>query len=115
MQGENGLDSLPSEVAEFLTHTKHSLSSSSWPLDHGDSARSKMSINAGFGGDISAVNLGVKVNSDLSLVQWVYTAGKDSEWVFLIRGDALSGFFVDKLRFACNFVLKVVSLIIFLA
>lgn len=98
VRGENGLDSLPSEVAEFLTHTKHSLSSSSWPLDHGDSARSKMSVNAGFGGKVTAENLGVKVNSDLSLVQWVYTAGKDSEWVFLIRGDALSGFYVDKLR-----------------
>jgi hypothetical protein len=86
------------EVVDFLSHTRNSLAESTWPLDHGDTARSKMSLNAGLPIGTKTEDLEVSVNSNLSLVQWVYSAGKNSEWIFLIRGDALNGFYVSKLK-----------------
>lgn len=109
-----------------------SLSGSTWPLDHGDAARSKYILDAGFPASIHSllstlpdtsvipneggwsdifdttpeeIDLQLKNGEILSVisntkmlgVQWVYTAGENSEYLYLIVGDGFNGYSVLKL------------------
>lgn len=106
------------EVTNFLSRSRGSLAPSSWyfcfllflwstlwdddvsnrPLDHGDTARSKMSQGAGLSADVDSSDIDFIVNDQLSNMQWLYTGGNHSEWIYSIRGDAIKGFVVNKLE-----------------
>ena len=92
-------ESSKSSLEEFVKHSRGSLlATSTWPLDHADTARSKMSVNSGLRRDVVSDNLDVIINDQLTGVVFLYTAGKENEWIYSMRGDGDTGFFVNKLR-----------------
>jgi hypothetical protein len=93
-------------VRQFLAKSRGPLlPESTWPLDQGDSARTKMSINSGFPKNITAEDIEYISNDNLTGIVFLYTAGKDNEWIYSIRGDGETGFFVNKLRFFEIFII----------
>ena len=62
------------------------LQSSSWPSDHGDISRSKYSLNAGIPKDFNPDDIKLKIKEDINDAQWIYTGGKNSEYLYLIAG-----------------------------
>jgi hypothetical protein len=81
----------------FLQFSRKSLHPSTWPLDHGDSARSKFIMGAGLPKDVSSANVKLMMNLNLKGVQWLYTAGNNSNLMYTMSGDSISGFQVSKL------------------
>lgn len=68
-----------------------SLSSSTWPSDHGDSSRSKFTVGAGFPkGNLDADSLKVIEQNSLPGAQWIYTYGANNEYTFVMGGTILS-------------------------
>ena len=85
--------------SDFLEQSRVSLNpTSTWPLDHGDSARSKFALNAGFPEDVTNDRIKSVVNERLAGVQWLYTGGNNSEYLYLIGGDGGVGYFAAKLN-----------------
>eukprot|EP01040_Poterioochromonas_malhamensis_P012541 gene12541-13727_t len=87
------------EVADaFLEWSRSQLQTSTWPLDHGDSARSKFVMDAGLPADVKQEDIQVQINTDFKAIQWLYTGGKNSEWIYAMSGDSSTGFKVSKLN-----------------
>jgi hypothetical protein len=86
-------------AAAFSALARSSLGNSTWPLDHADTARSKFSMqHSGLPADLISSELLTKYNSNIKNVQWMYTAGPHSEWLYLIHGFGSDGQFVSKLE-----------------
>lgn len=68
-----------------------SLAGSTWPSDHGDSSRTKFTVNAGLPrGKLDADELKVVEQNDLPGAQWIYTYGNDNEYTFVMGGTIVS-------------------------
>lgn len=68
-----------------------SLSSSTWPSDHGDSSRSKFTVGAGLPrGLLDADSLKVIEQNNLPGAQWIYTYGANNEYTFVMGGSIVS-------------------------
>jgi hypothetical protein len=64
-----------------------SLSRSTWPLDHGDSSRTKFTVGAGLPkGELNPDELKVIEQNGLQGPQWIYTYGDQSEYLFVMGG-----------------------------
>ena len=86
------------EPEVLLSKTRVSLSrGSTWPSDHGDTSRSKVTVNAGLPLDFKSEELKMIQTSELPLSQWIYTGGNNSEYVYVIGGPPAKGSFVAKL------------------
>jgi hypothetical protein len=73
------------------------LDASSWPTDHGDSARSKFSLNAGLPKSFEASSLAVKVQEQVEGPQWFYTQGDNSKYLFVLGGGKVTNTSIFKL------------------
>lgn len=82
---------------QALASSRASLQTSTWPIDHGDVSRSKYVFNAGLPGDVRAEDIKIVSNNQLLGAQWLYTGGSKSEFIYLIRGDAMKGYTAGKL------------------
>lgn len=70
---------------------------STWASDHGDTARSKFTIGAGLPLDFKAGDIKVLYQkNDIPMAQWIYTAGENSKYLYLIGGAMIHGAFVAK-------------------
>lgn len=81
----------------FLQTSRTSLSPSTWPLDHGDSARSKFVMNAGLPANVTSENMKSIANPYLIGAQWLYTQGEKSEYLFAMGGRS-GAYYVAKLN-----------------
>jgi hypothetical protein len=89
----------PDERSEaFLEFSRSQLQTSTWPLDHGDTARSKYVMDAGLPVGVTSKDIKVISNLKLNNAQWLYTAGENSEWLFVMNGAVTDGFKVSKLN-----------------
>ena len=68
---------------------KNHLYDSSWPADHGDSSRSKYSLNAGLPKSFKPEDLKILKQPILKGAQWLYTQGEGSQYLFLMGGSLL--------------------------
>jgi hypothetical protein len=80
---------------DSATCRKTSLLNTPWPSDHGDSSRSKYTINAGFPTDLSEEILKVE-ELGVEGAQWLYTGGQNNEYIF-VHGGEMSSPYVAKL------------------
>jgi hypothetical protein len=67
-------------------NVRRSLMSSTWPADHGDVARSKFTSRAGFSHDVKEDSLKHSLQTKIPFTQWIYTGGKNSEYLYVISG-----------------------------
>lgn len=88
---------MATEPERFLSHSRASLYPSTWPLDHGDTARSKFVLHGGLPKDVRAEDIKITRNDSLKVTAWIYTGGEDSKYVYVMNGDRDSGYFVSKL------------------
>jgi hypothetical protein len=73
------------------TCREKSLSSSTWPSDHGDSSRTKFTIGAGLPkGDLNPDDLKIIEQNGLLGPQWIYTYGANNEFVYAMGGNIMS-------------------------
>jgi hypothetical protein len=82
----------------FLEWSRSSLQTSTWPVDHGDTARSKYTFDAGLPAGVKEEDVKIMSNLNLKGVQWLYTGGKNSEWIYAMSGDSIQGFKVSKIN-----------------
>jgi hypothetical protein len=76
------------KLQAFLNRSRTSLLSSTWPIDHGDTARSKFTMSAGLPKDVSAERIKFIENTEIgSNIQWLYTGGKNSEYVLILGSN----------------------------
>ncbi len=71
---------------DVLDNARSNLFPSTWPLDHGDSARSKYVVSGGFSEDVRSDDLKFIANENLDNTQWLYTAGEGSKYLYVIHG-----------------------------
>jgi hypothetical protein len=81
----------------FLEFSRSQLQTSTWPVDHGDTARSKFVFNAGLPVGVKSSDIKVVSNLNLKNAQWVYTGGPNSEYVYVMNGAIADGFHVARL------------------
>jgi hypothetical protein len=73
------------------TCREKSLSSSTWPSDHGDSSRTKFTIGAGLPkGDLNPDDLKIIEQNGLLGPQWIYTYGANNEFVYAMGGTIMA-------------------------
>jgi hypothetical protein len=82
----------------FIEWSRSSLQTSTWPVDHGDTARSKYTFDAGLPAGVKEQDVKIMSNLNLKGVQWLYTGGKNSEWIYAMSGDSIQGFKVSKIN-----------------
>eukprot|EP00602_Paraphysomonas_sp_CaronLab_P009241 CAMPEP_0185035846 /NCGR_PEP_ID=MMETSP1103-20130426/27903_1 /TAXON_ID=36769 /ORGANISM="Paraphysomonas bandaiensis, Strain Caron Lab Isolate" /LENGTH=555 /DNA_ID=CAMNT_0027573117 /DNA_START=5 /DNA_END=1672 /DNA_ORIENTATION=+ len=63
-----------------------SLANSTWPNDHGDSSRTKYTLGAGLPRHFHASDLKRIDNEEMGNAQWIYTGGKNAEFVYALGG-----------------------------
>lgn len=61
---------------EALIQSRRSLYPSTWPVDHGDNARSKFVLEGGLPINVTSEDIKFMANEELDNAQWLYTAGK---------------------------------------
>eukprot|EP01036_Dinobryon_divergens_P028296 gene28296-37227_t len=85
---------------------------STWPSDHGDTSRSKFTLNAGLNFSINNAESEIQIDTkeDLKLSQWIYTAGDNSEYLYIIGGPNPTSLFVAKADAVSLEVLQKISL-----
>jgi hypothetical protein len=64
-----------------------SLLNSTWPSDHGDTSRSKFTLNAGLPKQFDPDKLKrIDQTTNISFAQWIYTGGPNGEYVYIFGG-----------------------------
>lgn len=99
LMGENGRIIRASDVDETdiqydaATCRTSSLYPSTWPNDHGDSARTKFTVGAGLPAEFDASDLKVtKQPNPIPKAMWLYTYGEQSEYVVYMGGTLVSAY-----------------------
>ena len=80
-----------------LDKSRLGLLNSTWPSDHADVSRSKFTLNAGLPRGFHPQELKLTLQKDLIQPQWIYTGGKNSEFLYVLGGVVVKGCYVAKL------------------
>ena len=83
---------------ENYHNSRLSLASSSWPSDHADSSRSKFTIGAGLPMNFNPNDLKVMKQEATPFAQWIYTAGNNSDLLYVMGGNPMEGLYIAKLN-----------------
>ena len=85
------------DIRTNYAKSRASLAKSTWPSDHADVSRSKFTLGAGLPSGFDPADLKIATQTSLPMVQWIYTAGEDSEFLYVFGGPVISGCYVAKL------------------
>ena len=73
-----------------------SLQSSTWPLDHADVGRMKYTMHAGFPRNFKPEDVHRITQPEVQQAQWMYTGGKNSEYLYIVGGKVTVGCVISK-------------------